>query len=253
MALQKPGPGIDSRRRLRRHPVIPANDMQGPALVEVEATAAEMESREPGSRSAGETLAAFILAVAAVATAWCAYQSARWNGVQATSFSQAGALRSESLRHSTAAGQQAIIDVTLAADWLTAVLLDETALATALRSRMQPELAQAMAAWLGAWQPGRPLPPGGPFSAGDYRPPGSDEAAQLEARAEAAARQARDANQHSDNYVLTGVVFALALFFGAIAPRFRVEGHARALMVASAASLVPGLVTPAVQPVDFGI
>ena len=45
-----------------------------------------------------EVLSAILLSIATVASAWCAYQSARWNGVQAVSFSAANGARTESVR-----------------------------------------------------------------------------------------------------------------------------------------------------------
>ena len=58
-----------------------------------------------------EVLATIVLAFATLATAWSGYQAARWGGVQSTSYSQAGALRTESTRASTQAGQLAQIDI----------------------------------------------------------------------------------------------------------------------------------------------
>ena len=62
-----------------------------------------------------------LLAVATVATAWSAFQSAKWGGVQAGSYAAAGACRTESNRAAALAGQQTIIDVQLFTDWLAAV------------------------------------------------------------------------------------------------------------------------------------
>ena len=71
-----------------------------------------------------EIIATVILAVATVATAWSGYQSARWGGEQSTKFSQAGALRTESTRASTKAGQLAQIDVSLFTNWIDAFAAD---------------------------------------------------------------------------------------------------------------------------------
>ena len=57
-----------------------------------------------------ELLATIIMALAAIFTAWAAFQSAKWSGEQATSFSKAGATRTESTRFDTRAGQLTSID-----------------------------------------------------------------------------------------------------------------------------------------------
>jgi hypothetical protein len=58
-----------------------------------------------------ELLEAVLLAIAAVLTAWAGFQSTKWSGVQADSYSRAGAARTESVRASTTAGQLTAIDV----------------------------------------------------------------------------------------------------------------------------------------------
>ena len=53
-----------------------------------------------------ELAAAFLLALATVATAWSGYQASRWNGEQAKAFSRANATRIESTRASALADAQ---------------------------------------------------------------------------------------------------------------------------------------------------
>ena len=67
-----------------------------------------------------ELVSTIVLAVAVIFTAWSAFQSAKWGGIQSIRFSEAGAARTESVRLSTLAGQQAQIDATLFVDWITA-------------------------------------------------------------------------------------------------------------------------------------
>lgn len=57
-----------------------------------------------------------MLAIATVLTARAGFQAAKWSGVQAINFNEAGANRTESARASTTAGQLGTIDVTT---WLT--------------------------------------------------------------------------------------------------------------------------------------
>ena len=72
-----------------------------------------------------EIIATVLLAIATVTAAWCAFESAKWSGVQANSFSAAGATRTESTRASTEAGQLQSIDVTLFTQWLAAQAGDD--------------------------------------------------------------------------------------------------------------------------------
>ena len=213
----------------------------------------EEEDRRARLASRFETLVAIVLAMAAVATAWSAYQSTRWNGEMAQEYNEAGALRTESVRVSNEANERTTVAVTLTADWLTAELNGNRVVADALRSRMPSDLDAAMERWLGTWQPGQPIPPGSPFNEGAYTAPEVAQAAALEKQAEATFAEGRNANQYSDNYVLTGVVFALSLFFAGVASRFGHPRNAVRMVYAAAALLALGCLLLLVQPKSIGI
>jgi len=213
----------------------------------------EEEARRARLANRFETLVAIVLALAAVATAWSAYQSTRWNGEMAEEYNEAGALRTESVRISNEGNERTSVAVTLTADWLTAELDGNRVVADALRARMPQDLDSAMDRWLGSWQPGQPVPPGGPFIEGDYTAPEVEQAAALEKQAEAMFAKGRNANQYSDNYVLTGVVFALSLFFAGVASRFGHPRNAVRMVYAAAVLLAFGVVLLLIQPMSVGI
>jgi hypothetical protein len=221
-----------------------------------EAVAEAMEDEEQRRRKlAGrtETLATIVLSIAAVATAWSAYQSTRWNGQMAEEYNRAGAYRTESVRAANEADERTGVAVTLSADWLSAQLSGNQPLADALRERMPPDLNAAMRRWLGDWQPGQPIPPGSPFTEGDYTAPEAAQVAALEEKAAATFAQGQESNQYSDNYVLTGVVFALALFFAGVASRFGHPDHAVRMVYVSSVLVAAGYLLLIVQPKDIGI
>src|SRR5919106_72501 len=108
---------------------------------EVPAVAAQHEHAPPASTGGSEkerqerrleTIAAIVLGIAALATAWTAYQATRWGGEMSTEFNEASSLRAESVRLTTAAGQQSAVDVQIAADWLMAAVTENEALANEL-------------------------------------------------------------------------------------------------------------------------
>jgi hypothetical protein len=57
-----------------------------------------------------ELFEAIVLAIAAVLTAWAAFQATKWTGVQADDYSRAAAARTESTRASTQAGELTTVD-----------------------------------------------------------------------------------------------------------------------------------------------
>lgn len=160
-----------------------------------------------------------LLAVAAVATAWSSYQSARWSGVQANDYSEANAARVESARASTLAGQQTQVDVLTFTQWVDAFEAGDKRLASFYFNRFRDELRPAVRAWIAT----RPLKtadaPPTPFAMPEYQVAKQVEARRLENDADRAGAAARTANQRADNYVLAVVLFAVALFFAGISTK----------------------------------
>ena len=69
-----------------------------------------------------ELVATVLLAIAAVATAWAAYQSARWHGEQARAQSASIAARVESTRAAAVANRDGQVDVALFTQWVDCLL-----------------------------------------------------------------------------------------------------------------------------------
>jgi hypothetical protein len=166
-----------------------------------------------------ELLATILLAVAAVATAWSSYQSARWSGVQANDYSAANAARIESTRAATEAGQETQVDVLTFTQWVDAYARHETRLADFYFGRFRPEFRPVVEAWVATRPLRTPGAPATPFAMPRYRLAATAESRSLLARAETTAASARQANQRSDNYVLAVVLFAAALFFAGISTK----------------------------------
>jgi hypothetical protein len=184
-----------------------------------------------------ELAATVLLAVAAIMTAWAGFESAKWGGVQATLFSEAGANRTESTRFSTFAGQQAQVDISTFTNWLNAVQADSRAgdiaipasaaeyqptpgtLSGFLFDRFRDEFAPAVTAWLNTDPFADPNAPPSPLDMPEYELAAQQDAIELQDKADQAAQEARDANQTSDDYVITAVMAALVLFFAGISSK----------------------------------
>jgi hypothetical protein len=171
-----------------------------------------------------EILAATVLALATVASAWSAYQSTRWGGVQAEAFAQAGAARAESVRASDLADAELTVDVEYFAIWLDEAGHggDEQILAL-LERAFRPEFERAFEAWLATDPLESRDGPATPFDMEEYVVAAAQQAEALRSEAEAAAAVAADANQTGDNYVLTTVLFASVLFFAGISTKFGIR------------------------------
>jgi hypothetical protein len=196
-----------------------------------------------------EIILAVIMGAVALATAWSGYQSARWGGLQTISFSQAGALRTESTRASTAAGQLVQLDIGMFTRWVEAWANDDEDLATFYRELFRDEFAPAFEAWLALDPANNPDAPDSPFGMPEYELNLTEEADRLESEAEAAFAEGRAANQQSDEYILNAVILASVLFLAGIATRFDWLPVRVAIIVAAAALLALGLYNLAIYPV----
>ncbi len=202
-----------------------------------------------------ELFEAIILSIAAVLAAWTGFQSAKWSGVQANSYSQAGASRVESTKSSTLAGQETTVDVVTFTQWLIAAE-DEGAFAAPavpgqtyvpdpeevsgfLYERFRPEFKVAVDAWVATQPRINPDAAPTPFVMPEYVVAASVEAQRLEQLAEDQAANARRANQRSDNYVVMTIAFATVLFFAGISSKMDTF-RARALLLTLAVILLVG-------------
>jgi hypothetical protein len=163
-----------------------------------------------------EMIAAILLSCATVFTAWSAYQATRWSGDQAGDYTTASALRTESVRASTLANRQVLIDVDTFLNWLDAQQQGDVQLADDLHSRMREEFLPAFDAWIASAADAE-VPPGTPFALPEYRLAAEEQAKRLEARAAATFADGTEANETGDDFVLAAVLFASVLFFSGLA------------------------------------
>jgi hypothetical protein len=200
-----------------------------------------------------EIASAVLLALATVATAWSSYQATRWSGVQANSYSRASALRIESTRASTEAGQLRQIDIILFTQWLDAFAAEQTELADFYEDRFRDEFRPAFDAWVATMPRTNPDAPKSPFAMPEYALEADAQAASLTAEAERFTARAVEANQRGDNYVLCVVLFATALFFVGVSTRFRSDQARLGLAAVAVIVFVATAAWAGTFPVSFGV
>jgi hypothetical protein len=194
-----------------------------------------------------------LLAIAAVATAWAAYQSARWHGEQAKAQSSSIAARVESTRAANVANRQAQIDVALFTQWVDAYARDETELAGFYRKRFRPEFQPAFAAWVATRPRTNPDAPLSPFAMPQYKLAATAQADGLEAQAAASSESVGRYIQRADNYSLAVVLFAASLFFAGISTRLP-SRTARTVVLGLGSTLFLGsLIWIATFPVSLNV
>jgi len=167
-----------------------------------------------------EIITTAILAIATIATAWSGYQAARWGGLQSTLYSEASALRVESVRVSSSAERFTQIDLVLFTTWTLAFVNGNQALADFYEQRFRPEFKLVFEAWMATDPMNNPDAPTGPFAMPEYDLRLADEAIELEEKAALTFDHGKDANQMSDQYIFNTVILASVLFLAGITSRF---------------------------------
>jgi hypothetical protein len=213
-----------------------------------------MENASPGRSDRRLELAATVLlTVAAVATAWAAYQSARWHGQQAESQSASIAARVESTRAANVANRQAQIDVALFTQWVDAYARDETELAAFYRKRFRAEFEPAFEAWVATKPRENRDAPLSPFAMPQYKLAASAQADRLEAQAAAASQRVGTFIQRADNYSLAVVLFAASLFFAGISTRLHAPTPRTVVLGLGYALFLGSLIWIATFPVSLSV
>lgn len=227
--------------------------------------AEERPSARTGNSRRVELVATIVMAVAAILTAWAAFQSAKWSGVQAIEFSSANAARVESTRADARAGQLTSVDVDVFLDWLAAIDTEIRAgelelepgagyqpvaglLSAVYYERMRAEFRPALDAWLATRPLVNPAAPKTPFELEQYVLADAQQARRLEQAASEHSDAALAANQNSDNHVLTAVVLALVIFFAGVSSKVESVRNQRVTLIVSIVVLVGAAATLVVLP-----
>ena len=168
---------------------------------------------------------AIILAVAAIVTAWGAFQASQWSGAQSDAERVSATARADAGRAATSATEATIVDTQMWLAWLDAVTAKQSAKAAFLSERFSPQLARSQKEWLGGVQldaNGTPVvvPEGTPLTLPSYVVPAQLVSDKDAARAEAQLEYADIASGISTRYVVMSVIFALVFFFAGVALKF---------------------------------
>jgi hypothetical protein len=208
-----------------------------------------MDESAPAARNhspAHELVAVILLALVAVLTAWCGFQSTKWGGDSSVAFSEASAARIQASDDESEARDARMIDISVFTQWVLAGADDDPSLAEYIEARFSPELTVAFDAWQADGMQER-----GPFVMDQYVPPGTEQAAESTKKANELQAKALDFNDKGDAYSLMTVLFALVLFLAAIAQRGISLVASRIVLGLAGAIALVGLVVLFTFPIRF--
>ena len=174
-----------------------------------------MTDAEPKTKkSTFDIVTVFLLSITAVLTAWCGFESSKWGGEMSIAFSQASSARVQAASAADISRDARQFDLAVYIEWVLAQADGRADLAAYIEERFSPEFQVAFDAWTDDGREDR-----GPFARAEYVPPGTEDAEELNARADAKFALALENNQRGDNYSLLTVLFALVLFLTAMSQR----------------------------------
>ena len=171
-----------------------------------------------------------VLSLATIVSAWCAYQAARWGGIETFQLNELDRLERQATRLEVQADQLRTFDANMFGQFVAARSRGEQELADYLRQRFRPEARPALEAWLATQPRTNPEAPPHPFVMPEYQLSSQKRAAHLLQQASRQLDEARRANTRSDNYVLLTVAFTSVLFFTGICTKLPTQMMRRATL-----------------------
>jgi hypothetical protein len=179
-----------------------------------------MRDQKPQKKRWVEPVAALLMALATVCTAWCSYQSAAWTRQSNRLMNEFNSLERRSDLLNLQGAQVATIHVAMFMQLLAAQQAGNDRLANFYAQRFPDDVRKAYEAWLKQKPFENPNADPHPFVPNLYQMRGSREAAEATANAADKVRDARAAGNVSGQYLANTVLFATVLFFGGTSSRF---------------------------------
>jgi hypothetical protein len=167
-----------------------------------------------------EPVAALLMALATLSTAWCSFESAAWTRKSNRLMNEFNTLERRAGLLTVQGTQQATIYTGMFMQALAAHEAGNERLLNFYVERFPPELRKAYNAWLAQKPFENPNADPHPFVPKLYDIPGTREAAEANAKAANSLEEARNAGNVSGQYLANTVLFATVLFFASASGRF---------------------------------
>ena len=167
-----------------------------------------------------EPVAALLMALATLSTAWCSYQSAAWTRKSTRLMNEFNVLERKAGLLTMQGTQQATIHAAMFMQLLAAQQAGNEKLVNFYIDRFPPDVRKAYESWLAQKPFENPNADPHPFVPNLYEPRGTREAANATAKAATNQREAGVAGSISGQYLANTVLFATVLFFASASGRF---------------------------------
>jgi hypothetical protein len=167
-----------------------------------------------------EPVAALLMALATLSTAWCSFESAAWTRQSNRLMNEFNTLERRAGLLNLQGMQQATIHTAMFMEVLAAKQAGNEQLANFYVERFPPDLRKAYDRWLAQKPFENSNADPHPFVPRLYEPRGTREAAEAISQSQERIQQARKAGDFSGQYLANTVLFATVLFFASASGRF---------------------------------
>jgi hypothetical protein len=176
--------------------------------------------QEPQKKRWVEPIAALLMALATLGTAWCSYESAAWTRRSNRLMNEFNALERRAGLLNVQGAQAATIHVAMFIQVLAAKQTGNEQLASFYEQRFPADMRKAYDAWLAQKPFENAKADPHPFVPNLYEMRGAGEAAEANATAATKVQEALKAGSLSGQYLGNTVLFAAVLFFANAASKF---------------------------------
>lgn len=167
-----------------------------------------------------EPAAAILMAITSLSTAWCSYQSSRWNGKGTGLATHADKLERQAAAQHLEARQIETMQTRMWMEAMDAQLDGDEKLARFYTDRFSDELKPAYEKWIALKPFENPAAPGSPFAPGLYTPRFQQEVRDALAEAAQSENNAKMHSHTGSSYLGNTVLLATVLFFAGTAGKF---------------------------------
>jgi hypothetical protein len=200
-----------------------------------------------------EMVEAVLLSLAVLGTAWSAYQSSQWGGIETFRLADVNAKSQQAMAQKILAHEQRILDAIIFMNFGNAVVEGKDKLAEYYLKGARPELRSSLKAWLDSKPLENPEGPAHIAVMPEYtkhvQAKFDEEYRSIRADVDRNMAEANHANQVSDRYLLLTVLFATVLCFVGMASKFDVPRVRITLLALASLILVVTLILLATYPV----
>src|SRR5437588_2963923 len=195
-----------------------------------------------------EPVAALLMALATLSTAWCSFESAAWTRKSNRLMNEFNALERRAGLLTMQGTQQATIHAAMFMQVLAAQQAGNERLVNFYVERFPPDVRKAYDAWLAQRPFENPDADSHPFVPNLYEPRGTREAADATAKGAISLQEARGAGSVSGQYLANTVLFATVLFFASASGKFEQQRVRSLAFIFAVAVFLFALVRTAMLP-----